>query len=207
MTSVGVLHPGRGCGHRKYRMSCEQIAELIAETDGRCQICGILERYMYGVLHIDHDKALGYWAVRGLLCPSCNSRLDRGGIEGPEVDRYLANPWHSRLPYSHLIDPEIPDERPDTILDQDTALLAVSAAANAYRKAREIGSTANRRATKADLVEAVRAASWTTVRQKDIAVATNGLWSSEQVSVALRERRQQPNRLAEAVANSRRTDR
>jgi hypothetical protein len=166
-----------------------------------------LERYMFGVLHIDHDKALGYWAVRGLLCPSCNSRLDQGGLIGPEVDRYLANPWHRRLPYSHLISPEQPDERPEVILDHDTALRAVSEAADQYRRAREGGTTVERRAARAGLVEAVRAASWTTIRQIDIAAATNGVWTSDQVSAAVRERRKQPNRLAEAVANPHREGR
>jgi len=83
--------------HRAYNMTCEQYADLRAFTAGRCNICGIRERYAARSFYIDHDHELGMWAVRGLLCPRCNTVIEvPSGLVGPEVDDYLANPWHAR---------------------------------------------------------------------------------------------------------------
>jgi hypothetical protein len=46
----------------------------------------------------DHDHDLGWRAVRGLVCPSCNAilhRVDTGKREPDDhVMAYLMNPWH-----------------------------------------------------------------------------------------------------------------
>lgn len=191
----------KSCTHRKYRMSCQQIDELRAESGERCQICGRLERYMLGILNIDHDHALGYWAVRGLLCPSCNNKLESGILVGPEVDAYLANPWHKRLPYSRYIVPEVPVSD-DGILDWDTALHRVSEAADVYIAAQH-RPMAERREARATLVLAAQVAARSGVTHKMIAAATNGAWTREYITTVVNERRRQPNRLAEAVANAR----
>lgn len=55
-------------------------------------------------LNIDHDHALGWWAVRGLVCDRCNQVVRR--VEAREypdwlpVKRYLDNPWHATQPSS-----------------------------------------------------------------------------------------------------------
>lgn len=104
--------------HRQYRLNCADFEELIARATGRCEICGLpAERNHRGKLAIDHDHLLGRWAVRGLLCLSCNQfmhqlreqRDARRGIvtsypfqKQPHVQRYLANPFRG-LEHAHLI--------------------------------------------------------------------------------------------------------
>lgn len=52
----------------------ESIAELRAQQQGRCAICGITEELApKGRLHVDHDHESN--AVRGLLCGLCNTGL------------------------------------------------------------------------------------------------------------------------------------
>ncbi len=83
--------------HRTYSLTCEQFAELRAFTGGLCNICGMREHYTPNGFYIDHDHALGMWAVRGLLCPRCNTLIEKPGeLVGPERDDYLARPWHIR---------------------------------------------------------------------------------------------------------------
>lgn len=61
-----------GCArHRKYQLSCDAFAALIARADGRCEVCG-----SEGPLYIEHDHSIGDHAVRGLVCHTCNQRLD-----------------------------------------------------------------------------------------------------------------------------------
>lgn len=94
--------------HRQYQLNCPDYDRLIARAAGRCEICGVLaEENHRGKLVIDHDHLLGTWAVRGLLCYSCNSSLrQRDGkyarqvplaehwFKGrPEVQRYLERPF------------------------------------------------------------------------------------------------------------------
>lgn len=83
----------RRCQHRFYLMTCEDFRALEARAGGRCEICGRTEP-----LGIDHDHALGAWAVRGLLCQKCNVglRLVDSGRQEPSADiaRYLSDAWH-----------------------------------------------------------------------------------------------------------------
>lgn len=88
----------RRCTHDNYLLTCEQYDELLDATGGRCQMCGIrgddTER---GVLSIDHEGVLGYWAVRGLLCQPCNVRVEWPDLRGTAGDAYLSAPWYRGL--------------------------------------------------------------------------------------------------------------
>ncbi len=103
------------CRHAFYGLSCGQYETLLAEARYRCQVCGLAD-YVNptGKLFIDHDASRGDWAVRGLLCNTCNSTL---GIDG-EVPRdgryaaYLANAWYVRELAKLGLTPECPPEPP-----------------------------------------------------------------------------------------------
>lgn len=77
--------------HRYYRLTCEEFDALVKRSEGRCDICGVITF----LLVIDHDHDLGLWAVRGLLCPSCNYKEGGGYIERRRG--YLANVFHLSL--------------------------------------------------------------------------------------------------------------
>lgn len=94
---VGGINAHPSCGtHQGRRLTCEEYDDLRQIMAGCCQMCGVRT----DLLDIDHDHALGDWAVRGLLCGSCNCTL--GWIEQgvrvatPESERYLAYAWHVR---------------------------------------------------------------------------------------------------------------
>lgn len=55
---------------RKYGVTPEKFAEMLAEQGGLCAICNRTED---GPLHVDHDKETG--KVRALLCGRCNRGL------------------------------------------------------------------------------------------------------------------------------------
>lgn len=83
--------------HRLYRMTCDEFDALYRAVKGRCEICAIAgEATATGRLFIDHDMRLGYHAVRGLLCNSCNTLLGvRNGAFSTASAAYLAaRPWH-----------------------------------------------------------------------------------------------------------------
>lgn len=96
------------CHHGAYRMNCDEYEALLRRSQGRCEICGIARRDApTGQLYIDHDGKYGYPAVRGIVCPKCNSLLryvDRYQKPAtPEVRKYLGDPWFvvllaSRMP-------------------------------------------------------------------------------------------------------------
>lgn len=89
------------CTHRNYNLTCEQFEDdLLAFAGYACQRCGeATDRF-----HIDHDHALGDWAVRGLLCPSCNAllgRIENGRAPMDDLSaEFLRNPYPHRRPYS-----------------------------------------------------------------------------------------------------------
>lgn len=86
------------CAHRNYGLTCDEYDHLAADHGGRCFICGSgAAETAHGFLVIDHDGALGYWAVRGLLCSRCNTTLGAfGRVLTPAEDAYLADPWWRR---------------------------------------------------------------------------------------------------------------
>jgi hypothetical protein len=72
---IGPVRHDR-CTHRNYLLTCSQYEALLNRAAGRCEICGLLaSENPGGKLYIDHDHALGAWAVRGLLCQLCNTLL------------------------------------------------------------------------------------------------------------------------------------
>lgn len=60
---------------KRYGLSAEQYAEMVARSRGRCEICG--EPPSAKGLCVDHDHATG--VVRGLLCTNCNHILGKAG--------------------------------------------------------------------------------------------------------------------------------
>jgi len=97
------------CRHVSYHLSCSEFEMLERESDGFCDICGRDLRATGTTPDIDHDHAIGWRAVRGLLCESCNvslARVDLGLREPTRAMRYyLDNPWHARVGLEPLICP------------------------------------------------------------------------------------------------------
>jgi hypothetical protein len=96
VTEAKTLPDHERCNsHRHYKLSCAQYEGLLAESGHACQICRRPARELkQRKLHIDHCGSL--WAVRGLLCISCNGRL-RDGRHSPEwAAEYLAATWWER---------------------------------------------------------------------------------------------------------------
>lgn len=85
-------HPS--CFHTGYQLTCAEYDELRDLRDERCHLCGCRPPR----LEVDHDHALGTWAVRGLLCRRCNRRIgliEAGTIPRTDAaDNYLAKAWH-----------------------------------------------------------------------------------------------------------------
>jgi hypothetical protein len=84
--------------HRKYGLGCEDFDDLAADHQDRCALCRCTGmESARGVLVIDHDFRYGDWAVRGLLCSRCNTRIDVAGrTRTPAELAYLADPWWRR---------------------------------------------------------------------------------------------------------------
>lgn len=188
-------HYHRKCHHRKYRLTCGQIDELRKAAGGCCQICGKKERYCAGFLRIDHDKTLGYWAVRGLLCGQCNQGLERGWLVGPEVATYLGSAWFRSLPGADQVKPEPePDWTDFPVVSKDAALVDVRSAAEAYSDAYHAGHRNAAREGRLKLIAACRVTrrvGWTC---REIARGMDGFWTSDYVQVVCAERIKQPRR-------------
>lgn len=56
--------------NRRFRLTEQEFAQLLAQQQGRCAICGTSEPGTTGVFAVDHDHNTG--RIRGLLCRSCN---------------------------------------------------------------------------------------------------------------------------------------
>lgn len=83
------------CYHLGYSLTCDEYDSLLKRAAGACELCDAAAVK----LSIDHDHGRGgTWAVRGLVCTSCNQYLryvDGGALKGGErVARYLAAAWH-----------------------------------------------------------------------------------------------------------------
>ncbi|MEV4438532.1 endonuclease domain-containing protein [Streptomyces sp. NPDC049577] len=91
------------CYHTGYALTCNEYDDLLGRADGHCMLCKTRPR-PGRPLNIDHDHALGDWAVRGLVCDRCNQivrRVEAG--EYPDwlpVKHYLDAPWHATQPSS-----------------------------------------------------------------------------------------------------------
>lgn len=101
----------RVCAHNTYRLDCDQYEMLRADAGDRCQLCRIRpEETPQGFLVIDHDPNVGWWAVRGLLCSTCNTtRVPPEYVGDKELKGFLANPWYRR---AFGVGPELPPEPP-----------------------------------------------------------------------------------------------
>lgn len=80
--------------HRGYKLGCAQYEYLLARSGQECEICGLPgTECPRGKLHIDHHGHK--WAVRGLLCNTCNTALSgRVAERRPRwAADYLANSW------------------------------------------------------------------------------------------------------------------
>lgn len=91
---VAVTLPdhGRCDTHRHYKLGCDQYERLLARCGQRCEICrASVAGTTAGKLFIDHSGPK--WAVRGLLCNGCNTRLrdGRGWFQGSA--EYLSRTW------------------------------------------------------------------------------------------------------------------
>lgn len=75
--------------HRHYKLSCGQYELLISRAGHCCEICR--RRHPHRKLFIDHCGPL--WAVRGLLCNGCNSRLEDDKRFSQAAADYLDNAW------------------------------------------------------------------------------------------------------------------
>ena len=72
---------------RKYNITVERYAAVLAHQNSKCAICGRNEPYNKH-LAVDHCHTTG--AVRGLLCTDCN-RMIGLGKDNPETLRRAAN--------------------------------------------------------------------------------------------------------------------
>ena len=78
--------------HRQYKLNCEQYERLLARCGQLCEICrGSAAETKTGKLCIDHSGPK--WAVRGLLCNTCNTSLRDGRGWFPGGPEYLAGTW------------------------------------------------------------------------------------------------------------------
>ena len=81
------------CQHTAYLLDCEEYDRLADRAQGVCEICHVdPDGTKHGLLVIDHDSTIGRWAVRGLLCHNCNTKLPRGA-KPDWAGHYLGNPW------------------------------------------------------------------------------------------------------------------
>lgn len=104
---VSLHHPAHpSCRHSFYKLTCEEFGELVRRAGDACELCRIPRvDAPRAKLYIDHDHNIGIWAVRGLLCPSCNvSMADHPNVgvvgfkQRPHVRTYLANPFRLEKP-------------------------------------------------------------------------------------------------------------
>lgn len=89
------------CSHTLYSMNCESYDQLWQRANGCCELCD--RTLIVEGIAIDHDHTLGRWAVRGLLCKTCNAhdlRFMEAGTRplSPRAVQYLANAWHINHP-------------------------------------------------------------------------------------------------------------
>ncbi|MFI6510066.1 endonuclease domain-containing protein [Streptosporangium sp. NPDC050855] len=103
------------CRHKHYRMTCEQFDRLLDEADNSCQVCRLPGwQNSKRMLFIDHDAGRGNWAVRGLLCNTCNTILGKD-LEVPRdaaFAAYLENSWFIGMLTTYGVGVDLPDEPP-----------------------------------------------------------------------------------------------
>lgn len=81
---------------RRYKITAADYDRLLAEQSGRCRICG--KQPTRNRLHVDHDRACCPGStscgkcIRGLLCVSCNSKLEWWLGFQSQIEAYLVRP-------------------------------------------------------------------------------------------------------------------
>jgi len=78
---------------QRYGIEKEEFKRMVAEREGKCDMCHEVPAGKRKTLFIDHDHSNG--RIRGLLCSSCNTGLGLLGdnIEVPlKVQQYLQSP-------------------------------------------------------------------------------------------------------------------
>lgn len=135
------------CNHKHYSLSCEEFETLLERADHSCEICktpGVETGHKK--LFIDHDPRRGLWAVRGLLCASCNSKLANESAFSPAAKAYLGLPIRERKIESRRRRQSNPRSEQTSLLDglltameeaEALALEARVAFSQAVRDARE----------------------------------------------------------------------
>lgn len=79
---------------RRYNITASDYDRMFAEQDGRCRICK--KQPAERRLHVDHDRGCCPGStscgkcVRGLLCVSCNSKLEWWLTFRAEIAAYLS---------------------------------------------------------------------------------------------------------------------
>lgn len=96
------------CAHKKYLLTCEQFDQMLMVHQGHCPLCGQHQSCTSrGLLVVDHDHRYGMWAVRGVICQPCNTRIEWGAYSRmPRVEAYLANPWYATMLASRGLTPD-----------------------------------------------------------------------------------------------------
>lgn len=91
------------CNHLdNYGLTCQEADALWTRARCRCEICGVTDRDAPYGLNIDHNCYVGYNAVRGVLCTTCNQTLDDPRRMPWKADfaynaaHYLLNEWYRR---------------------------------------------------------------------------------------------------------------
>jgi hypothetical protein len=91
-------HPERQAAYarkKNYGLSDKQFAAMFNRQHGACAVCGG-EFDTSRRPHVDHDHETG--AVRGLLCPGCNTKV--AAFESPlrpQIEEYLDSSCSSRM--------------------------------------------------------------------------------------------------------------
>jgi hypothetical protein len=105
--------PRKTCAHQTYALTCPEFDELCDWAGHSCQLCGS-DGGPRRRLVIDHDHGRGDWAVRGILCSECNTKLGRlennmkVTVDVEAARSYLANPWIDKVvdPAAMMLQPE-----------------------------------------------------------------------------------------------------
>lgn len=184
--------PSHGCSqHRKYSLTCDQYSELREAAGGRCQICRRLgSETKSQILFIDHDHAIGYPAVRGLLCCRCNGYIamsDRWRTEEEKaaIRAYMLNPWHSRLALSPPIPVEIAEMPPEEALRRLGQLALEVWGGERPSMIPRYQSTRVVDPLRAALVDTIRSAVKAGVSSHEIADVLAGIWRPSKITSAL----------------------
>lgn len=75
----------------QYGLTTEARDAMLAAQGGGCAICRRMTPGGQGQWHVDHDHAIGPFAVRGILCGDCNTTLGKIGDTLEGVRTWTAN--------------------------------------------------------------------------------------------------------------------